>query len=113
MHLFAGFKLSNPMGLKFKCKSFDDNNYGAGSFQVCSAKKQHRKQAHREIRTHTVIGRFDRRKGPRGEVFPKPAFTKFVDAKSGPPTYIHTYACVHSYERHTYVFNAYMHGLCV
>ena len=30
-----GFKLSNSMGLKFKCKSFDDNNYGAGSLQVC------------------------------------------------------------------------------
>ena len=29
-----GFKLSNSMGLKFKCKSFDDNNHGAGSFQA-------------------------------------------------------------------------------
>ena len=31
-----GFKLTNSRGLQFKGKSFDDNNYGAGSYQVRS-----------------------------------------------------------------------------
>jgi hypothetical protein len=30
-----GFRLTNSMGLQFKAKSFDDDNYGAGSYQAC------------------------------------------------------------------------------
>ena len=29
-----GFKLTNSLGLQFNGKSFDDNNYGAGSYQA-------------------------------------------------------------------------------
>ncbi len=30
-----GFKLTNSRGLQFRGKSWDDNNYGAGSYQAC------------------------------------------------------------------------------